>query len=582
MSSIFRNFLSGESKSNEKKKQEKVMPTAKKIEIKNTILRQNVDTQLDTTDAFNLNTKTKSCLLTMPEAGQEKNENGEKVLGLIDIANENIIDIWLDKNGNPIVTCCGGAFEGYYVLNDGNCYGPYPENIKNLIPLRRFPFYFNIQNKNSILVKKDGTTEKLGNIEYCCYYDEDKFACLISTEGKGYVYDGNETKGPYMKGVYDFISLKFSKDGKLVYTAKEGDTAYVYYGDEKIGPYDDADSIQFDSKGSLYFRLWKEYYAESDVYCESCVYHDGKELNIYDYIECLYSTEKGGFAYGAQKDDLWYVCYGDEEFGPFDEIRFFHIKGYGAISGFCNDLVEEYAFGFKKDDEWYVYNRHEDIKYGPFEDICDAMVSPDKKVLIHTYGKDIVGRGDSCLYLGQEKIATFEQEVQVCKEWFRKTGKIIYSYKKKHGGYGVFTGKDEVHTCGGFSEIIISNDGTKFAFIVKAKNKGETYVINGNEKIGPFEDLRSVKFSSDDTTLLISAKIGDYFYKYGSDIEFGPFDYNFSDSEFSSDGKVLAFIFKDDKKKKHSQIIIDGEIYPGVIYNGKPLYVKDGEILLRD
>ena len=106
-------------------------------------------------------------------------------------------------------------------------------------------------------------------------------------------------------------------------------------------------------------------------------------------------------------------------------------------------------------------------------------------------------------------------------------------------------------------------------------------MINGNEKIGPFDSIDNIEFSSDDSSLIIKAITDGQSCIYCDDIEYGPIDYSMHDIELSDNGKALAYNFEENKQI-YSRVIIDGYNYPGVIYNGKPLYAKDRKILLRD
>ncbi|UTC63336.1 hypothetical protein E4O05_05475 [Treponema sp. OMZ 787] len=522
MSSIFRNFLSGESKSNEKKKQEKVMPTAKKVEIKRTVINQNIDLDRAITGTYNLNTKTKTNLLKMPETGFDKNENGERILALMDISNENIIDIWLDKNENPIVTCHGGAFDGYYVLNNDNCYGPYPESITHLTPVWCFPFYFKLRKKNWVLVMEDGNCESFDKIERLNIHNYgEKFACSVLMNDQWYVYTGNEKFGPYDSIDY----LTFFSNGSLLYEIEENGLHYLYYDD----------SI---SSG-------------------------------YDLILDIHYTDEGILVYRAQKDELWYLCYGDEVLGPFEDAQFSY--------NFDNTLIENgRLFSFKRNDEWYVHNPYEDKNVGPFNRIFDVIVSPDKDLLI-TIEED----REMFLLHNEESIGPFEFVI-VCSEWFKNTGNLLYSYRKtKNAGYAIFVETKEIPTCGCISQMTVSNNKDRFVYTIKERRDSDAYVISGNEKIGPFNSIDNIEFSSDDSSLIIKAVSDGRSYIYCNDIEYGPIDYNMHDVELSYNGQALAYNFEENKQI-YSRIIIDGYNYAGAIYNGKPLYVKDGEILLRD
>ncbi|WP_427193623.1 hypothetical protein KP615_09365 [Treponema denticola] len=522
MSSIFRNFLGAEHEINDKKNQERVMPTAKKVEIKRTVITQNTDINGFITGACKLNTKTKSSLLTIPEAGLERNESGEKILALIDISDENILDISIGKNKMPIITCHGGAFDGYYVLNNDNCYGPYPESITHLTPVWCFPFYFKLRKKNWVLVMEDGNCESFDKIEKLNTHNYgEKFACAVLMNEQWYVYTGNG----------------------------------------KFGPYDSIDYISFFSNGSLLYEV-----EENGLYY---LYYDDSVSSGYDLILDIHYTDEGILVYRAQKDELWYLCYGDEVLGPFEDAQFYY--------NLDNTLIENgRLFSFKRNDEWYVYNPHEDKNVGPFNRIFDVIVSPDKELLI-TIEED----REMFLLHNEECLGPFEFVV-VCSEWFANTGKLLYSYRKtKNAGYAIFVETKEIPTRGSISKMAVSNNKDRVVYTIKEHRNSDAYVINGNEKIGPFDSIDNIEFSSDDSSLIIKAITDGQSYIYCDDIEYGPIDYSMHDIELSDNGKALAYNFEENKQI-YSRVIIDGYNYPGVIYNGKPLYAKDRKILLRD
>ena len=273
--------------------------------------------------------------------------------------------------------------------------------------------------------------------------------------------------------------------------------------------------------------------------------------------------------YRAQKDELWYLCYDDEVLGPFEDAQFSY--------NLDNTLIENgRLFSFKRNDVWYVYNPYEDKNVGPFNKIFDVIVSPDKELLI-TIEED----REMFLLYNEECIGPFEF-VEVCSEWFANTGKLLYSYRKtKNAGYAIFVETKEIPTCGSISKMAVSINKDRYVYTIKERRDSDAYVISGNEKIGPFDSIDNIEFSSDDSSLIIKAITDGQSYIYYDDIEYGPIDYSMHDIELSDNGQALAYNFEENKQI-YSRIIIDGYNYPGVIYKGKPLYVKDGKIVLRD
>lgn len=562
----------------------KIMPSAKKVE------RKQIDFQSHMADKLpgeSGSGKTKTSLLTMLNDNSHQNKSGEKIIAAIDVENEHILNIWLDDKGFPIVSCHGGAFDGYYVLYNGFCFGPYPETITHFTPIRDFPLSFKLRKNHWTLVKEDGIMEIIshqyiacgtnGQFAYCDFINdgfyvddgytkkgpyklvryisfstEGSLAYIIEEDNESYVYCDGEKTGPYDSVEY----LRFADDGKLIYKTEEGGDFYVYYDAEKIGPYSFVDDLEFSPAGLLFFQ--------GERYGSRYLYYNGEEYAGYDTIDHIHFTDTGSIVYTAQRNDSWYLCSENNESNAFDDVKLF-VTSDGSL------INNGEVFAFKIDDKWYIHDSYN--KFGPFEDVFDVLVDPNNELLLH------VGiNGGECVLYGQKRIGAFEK-IQVCKRWFEVTGEIIYSYKRFSEGYYVFNGKNEMRTLGQLSNFAVSHDGSRFAFTINEKKRGDEYVIIGTEKIGPFDRISYLGFSDDNSTLIMSVDIAGQSYRYCDDMQYGPFNHNMA-IEYSSDGKTLSYAFEDNKQQ-YSYAIVDGNTYPGTIYNGKALYGDNGKIILR-
>ena len=71
-------------------------------------------------------------------------------------------------------------------------------------------------------------------------------------------------------------------------------------------------------------------------------------------------------------------------------------------------------------------------------------------------------------------------------------------------------------------------------------SKLRIYVIYGNDKYGPYDDIGKLQFSPDGKTLAYGVKIDDKWYFISGNDKYGPYD-EIDDLQFSPDGKTLAY-----------------------------------------
>lgn len=482
----------------------------------------------------------------------ERINESEIVLAEIDVKNENIMDLWLDENNIPVVSCYGGVFDGLYVLNGSKCYGPY-KTARHYGLIRTFPFFFKLFRKKWVLVEKDGSSHifnKIENIELSS--KNNQFACSVLIEDQWYVYDGNNVLGEFDDKPY----ISFSPLGELFFTGILNDKWYVYNGSKVLGEFDDRPYVDFSPLGEPFF--------EGVIDDQTYIYYRRKKFGPYDSVEDLYFLDDGTLFFIALEDNYYYVYRGGLLSHDYGNIYSENIKHFYASDN--KILADGKLYAFREDDLWYVHNPYDNSDLGPFDNVKAVMVSPTKKLLLH-----VEKNGGECLLYENRRFGPFER-LSVCEQWFELTGEIIDCYKRKDAGYYLFLGKEEIRTVGGLSQMIVSPDGRRFCYTINEKRYSDAYLIDGDKKFGPFDSINNIEFSDDGKHLIISVTMQNEHYVYLDDKKFGPFPYNAS-IQFTDDGSAVSY---------DSKIIIDDKEYLGVVYKGKALYVNDGKIIIQD
>jgi len=92
-------------------------------------------------------------------------------------------------------------------------------------------------------------------------------------------------------------------------------------------------------------------------------------------------------------------------------------------------------------------------------------------------------------------------------------------------------------------------DGVPFA-LVKEEREGllstinEYYVLHGEEKIGPYDNVQNLTLSPDSKTIAYAAEIDGKYYIIRGKEKMGPYDEVVGHLRFSPDGKTIAYSAK--------------------------------------
>jgi|GEM_PF-5692529 len=359
----------------------------------------------------------------------------------------------------------------------------------------------------------------------------DYYGVILSPDGKTYAYytktnykywviEGDKKNGPYdaIANTHRMQTFKYLADSRLCYAAKINRESYIFIGNKKMGP----------------FNYVNEWYEE--------LMGDGPVLPPQIPFPCFFSDNNEEVAFSVGKRDKAYLLYKNKEFGPFDGVGYVRFQNEGQNISFIGRIGKQ------------KYICVDDNRYGPFDSIVDFIFSPDnKKYACMSFLK---GSYDFYLHIGDEKIGPLSYSSQdpivdspyfldniSVNDWvtFLPDGSD-YLYKTCYGDETTLHfGKETLGPFPKIGNVVFSNNKKDFAFVVYEDYfYKEGYIVQGQKKVGPYDNIEHLYFLSDGKTLVYTAKIDDKYYVFCGDKKTCPFDYQPSLS-LTLDGKAVKY-----------------------------------------
>ena len=156
-----------------------------------------------------------------------------------------------------------------------------------------------------------------------------------------------------------FVLLDSGRNGKT----KE---FFVFYGQERMGPYSDVDDLTFSSnkeKVAYIAKMDRKYY----------VFLGMEKFGPYEDVEELtFSPDGQKIAYVGKLNRSQYVFFGGEKFGPYDDVEELVISSDG----------KKLVYVVKMNKKYYIIL--ENIELGPYDDVDNLSFSSDGNAISYT------------------------------------------------------------------------------------------------------------------------------------------------------------------------------------------------------
>ena len=343
---------------------------------------------------------------------------------------------------------------------------------------------------------------------------------------------------------------------------------YIKIGDKIFGPYDSIESWLFTSDSIIYTAKQNEHYG---------LFINGENVNFYNSISNFFlSNDKETLTYAYETDSGTYIKSGEEEFGPFDTIKYFLV---------FDDKLLSYVVNEKSN--FYIYT--EDTKFGPFDDVSDLIyqgnsftykVTINKNQYIYNKNGCFAGPFDTLYFncfsndgtllayvTAKENSASksipgitstlwvnnkmIEEAWLISDVYFTNEDELIYSYSNYEEKYGSFIkfGNKKFGPFIQIRDLALSNNNTQIAFAYSndyAPNS-KYYVSVGNEEAGPYEDIYHITFSHNDNSLAYVIKEKNNYFLIYNQKKYGPYKSIFNIT-FSENNESLAYTTDEDYK----------------------------------
>ncbi|MCX7950242.1 MAG: WD40 repeat domain-containing protein [Treponemataceae bacterium] len=180
--------------------------------------------------------------------------------------------------------------------------------------------------------------------------------------------------------------------------------------------------------------------------------------------------------------------------------------------------------------------------------------------------KVMLGKGEEITTIGLLNGATPVYVVRQLREG------LISTIKK----YYVVTGNEKAGPYDDVDDLTFSPDGKVLAYRVEIG--GQWYVITGNEKAGPYDDVWGLAFSPDGKMLVYAVEVDGQWYMMDGKEKTGPYKYeDIGPLTFSPDGIALVYRAKINGTW-YSKVLINGKEYTGSVSNGVTVYVDNNTI----
>ncbi len=475
----------------------------------------------------------------------------QKKLGTIN--NENILE--LNKCNNDLIYTYVEEQEGlisilqdFYCVINGKKYGPYskqPEIIKSkkhyYIEVRKDDTFGYIINNTLFGLYEDLDEIIFNNDEslYCFRYRNNNSDFLIEN-------------GKIVAKKPNIVEPTFGPDNYLYYGFSDEvneDYPEIYVKDKNniTGPYSDIDEFTFNYKNEYCIKVEVEDYDDYYLY-------NGK---LYEEDDFKRIKDELGFSDYRKDDNGFYYQEGNRRTPSYEKIEPALLFNYSDI------LV----FKGIKDDKVYIIKDFENI-YGPYpkDKVSYVILSPGNNYLF--YG--VQENGEYHLYKDGIFIeASTDLIYPFCSD---NDKTFCYIIKSKNNKEWLSTGKEKVGPYDSITDITVSADGSKIAYVVKEGNN--RYVYEGTKKYGPYSFVFNVKFSKNNSLLYIYED-NDFNCFINFKVKtYGPF-HNISfwktHIEISDDDKHIAAIMPTSNSAFKS-IFLDGKII-GEIDNNSTYWV---------
>lgn len=449
--------------------------------------------------------------------------------------------------------------QDFYCVINGKKYGPFSKQPDINVEYNYYFVEVQRDGNNGYIIDDSlfGPYEELDEVQFSL---DGKSYCFIYSENDEYylIEDGKVVDNkPYIS------DSCYSPTGNLCYIFGEyiDDklAVFIKVKDKSFGPYTNFDKFEFAENGDYYIEV--EVDEEDDfVLCNGKLYSE-------DDFDDLYFTLD--FSNIKIDSEGFYYSDGKNRSPSFDTIEKEEIKDFIDVPG-------NFVFTAIKDGLYYLIKNITEV-YGPYSKVSTVYtyLEPSTEKLYYNVEHD----GLYLLYREGEKLA---DSTRLIYPYFSKNGKTCcYMTQTSDKKEYLIAGDEKIGPLENLSGITVSDDGSKIVY--SAEINGSEYVFEGIKKYGPYKDTSDISISPDNS-LAFSYEDDNYnsfiFYRGQT---YGPYkNVNSSflaDISFSSDGKHIAS-YVEFYGSQSKYIFLDGdtigEIEEGEVYS-EPCFSKNGE-----
>ncbi|MCQ2588448.1 MAG: hypothetical protein MJ174_10055 [Treponema sp.] len=430
------------------------------------------------------------------------------------------------------------------------------------------------------------------NVPVCFYYED--VQGLISVIKKFYIRIGTDDFGPY-----DSINSWLFASDKIIYTALVDDELCLFVNGKCLEHYknmsnffiaNDNESLvyAYESDSGVYIKSKKElgpfqqikYFLVDNDRIISYVVRENSKLYIYteqnkygpfdDVTDWIYQ-KNNNYAYKVRNNKKEYIY--DKNgllAGPFDSLELKAFSSNGTQLAYVTTKADKKTkaipaitstlwvnkekinegwiilnVGFADESLFYTINTQQEGNYiyfankkkGPYIQIGDLEISPNKKTLAFSYSYDYSPGEEYYLSVRNEQAGPYES----------------------------------------ISNITFSEDGNNIAYVVQKNN--EKYLINKQNQFGPYENISNITFSEDGNLLSYVSSDGYYNNYILHTNNFNTKKYSFiTDVKFYKD--ILTFTVKMNGLY-YNMLIYHNTEFIGNYINNKFIYIDDGIIYVE-
>lgn len=453
--------------------------------------------------------------------------NSENILELFK-QNNNLCYTYVEEKAGVI-----SILQEFYCNINGKKYGPFSKQPIIKKNINAFYIEFCIDDKYGYIINNTvfGPYEDLDKVIY--NNDGTKFSFVYSEDHVYYLIENGKVIDK--KAYIDENS--YNANNTLCYCyAEEIDQDYpeifVKVGNETFGPYSDYDRFEFNENGEYYIKV-------EDEYDDDYVLFNGKLYAKNDFNEEWFAPSDF-----LKDSEGFYYQTGNQRTESYDELDYVYLSTFFEHS----DIT---ILKGKKDNQTYIIKNFKTI-YGPYTD--------------ERFNNFYLEKGTNSLYYNVEKNNKYylykdgkiiDTSTQMIYPIFSENANVcFYQIKDSNGKYWLSTGKEKAGPYDSITDISISKDGTKIAYVVKIN--GKNFIFDGIKKLGPFDWITDIAISPDNTLAYAYENNDEYFLVY-KDQKYGPYFFIEGDITFSDDGKHIATFKKNPGSLAHD-LLVDGKV----------------------